>query len=190
MRRITSMCLLLALLLTGCGGVSKEDFSAVCAERDTLQKELREFEEQREQELAALQADLQYLQEQQAKSPDTVTVKVTGEFTATVRALIPDYVSDGETPRMALVTLFQSTPFTLFGVDTDRLETGETYVFEVEMNQCQDITREEYESGSLLTPEIILPMYHPYIRISGFRPAEEKDCGLDSVHLEYELYES
>ena len=168
MKRIGIACLLLALLLTGCGGVSKEDYDAVIRERDDLQEELEELKSQ---------------------AADTVEAKVKGSFTATVRALIPDYVGDGETPRMALVTLFQSTPFTLFGVDTDRLEAGETYVFEVEMNQCQDITREEYESGSLLTPEIILPMYHPYIRISGFRPAEESDCGLDSVHLEYELCE-
>ena len=98
MKQIGSLLLLLALLLSGCGGVSKEDFIAVCAERDALREELREFEEQREQELAALQADLQYLQEQQEKSPDTVTVKVTGEFTATVRALIPDYETDDETP--------------------------------------------------------------------------------------------
>ncbi|WP_300755494.1 hypothetical protein [uncultured Oscillibacter sp.] len=173
MRRIISALLLLALLLSGCGGVSKEEYDAVVQERDALLAE----------------AELQELQAQEA-SPNTVTVKVTGEFTATVRALIPDYVTDDETPRMAVVTLFQSTPFTLFGVDADRLEVGETYVFEVEMDRCQDITREEYESGSLLTPEIILPMYHPYIRISGFRLAEEKDCGLDSVHLEYELYES
>lgn len=173
MRRIISALLLLALLLSGCGGVSKEEYDAVVQERDALLAE----------------AELQELQAQEA-SPDTVTVKVKGEFTATVWELIPDYVTDYETPRMAVVTLFQSTPFTLFGVDADRLEVGETYVFEVEMDRCQDITREEYESGSLLTPEIILPMYHPYIRISGFRLAEEKDCGLDSVHLEYELYES
>ena len=175
MKRIASVYLLLALLLSGCGGVSKEDYDALVRERDALRAELQET-----------QTELQELRNE----PDTVTVKIKGSFTATVRSLIPDYVTDGETPRMAVVTLFQSTPFTLFGVDTDRLEAGETYVFEVEMNRCQDITREEYESGSLLTPEIILPMYHPYIRISGFRPAEESDCGLDSVHLEYELYES
>lgn len=175
MKQIGSLLLLLALLLSGCGGVSKEDYDTVVRERDALLGEA-EFRELQAQEAAP--------------STNTVSVKLKGSFTATVRALIPDYVTDDETPRMAVVTLFQSTPFTLFGVDADRLEVGETYVFEVEMDRCQDITREEYESGSLLTPEIILPMYHPYIRISGFRLAEEKDCGLDSVHLEYELYES
>ena len=165
MRRIGSALLLLALLLSGCGGVSREDYEAACTEREALREELEELK---------------------SRTPDMVEAKVKGSFTATVRALIPDYVSDYETPRMALVTLFQSAPFTLFGVDTERLEAGKTYVFEVEMDRCQNITREEYESGSLLTPEIIFPMYHPYIRISGCRPAEERDCGLESVHLMYE----
>ena len=87
MKRIASVCLLLALLLTGCG-VSKEDFGAVCAERDALREELREFQEQWEQELAALQADIQYLEEQLEKSSGTMTVTLKGSFTATVRALI------------------------------------------------------------------------------------------------------
>ena len=175
MRRITSACLLLALLLTGCGGVSKEDYDTVVRERDALRAELQET-----------QAELQELRDE----PDTVTVKVTGEFTATVRALIPDYETDYETPRMAVVTLFQSTPFTIYTMDlTQWLEEGETYVFEVEMSRYDIITRQEYESGTLLNPEVAFSMY-PSLYISDFRPAEEKDCGLDSVHLEYELYES
>lgn len=172
MKRIGIACLLLALLLTGCGGVSKEDYDAVVQERDVLLAE----------------AELQELQAQEA-APDTVSVKVKGDFTATVWALIPDYVTDYETPRMAVVSLFQSTPFTIYtGEFTEQLEVEETYVFEVEMNRFEDVSREEYESGSLLDPEVALSVYH--LRISGFRPAEEKDCGLDSVHLEYELYES
>ena len=172
MKRIASVWLLLALLLTGCGGVSKEDYEAVVRERDALLEE----------------AELRELQAQEA-SPDTVLVKLKGDFTATVRALIPDYVTDYETPRMAVVSLFQSTPFTIYtGEFTKQLEAGETYVFEVEMRSFEEISREEYESGSLLDPEVALDMYH--LHISGFRPAEEKDCGLDSVHLEYELYES
>ncbi len=174
MKRITSVLLLLALLLTGCGGVSKEDYDAVVQERDALLAE----------------AELQELQAQEA-APSTVSVKVKlkGDFTATVWALIPDYVTDYETPRMAVVSLFQSTPFTIYtGEFTEQLEVGETYVFEVEMRSFEEISREEYESGSLLDPEVALSVYH--LRVSGFRPAEEKDCGLDSVHLEYELYES
>jgi len=170
MRRIISALLLLALLLSGCGGVSKEEYDAVVRERDALREEL---------------------QKQQEKSPGTVTVKVTGEFTATVRSLIPDYETDDETPYMAVATLFQSTPFTIYtGELTKHLEEGETYVFEVEMSRYDIITRQEYESGTLLiNPEVAFSMY-PFLYISNFRPAEESDCGLDSVHLAYEACET
>ena len=173
MRRIISALLLLALLLSGCGGVSKEEYDAVVQERDALLAE----------------AELQELQAQEA-SPNTVTVKVKGEFTATVRELIPDYETDGETPRMAVATLFQSTPFTIYtGELTKHLEAGETYVFEVEMSRYDIITRQEYESGTLLNPEVAFSMY-PSLYISNFRPAEESDWGLDSVHLAYEACET
>lgn len=173
MRRIISALLLLALLLSGCGGVSKEEYAAMVQERDALLAE----------------AELQELQAQEA-SPNTVTVKVTGEFTATVRSLIPDYETDGETPRMAVATLFQSTPFTIYtGELTKHLEEGETYVFEVEMSRYDIITRQEYESGTLLNPEVAFSMY-PSLYISNFRPAEESDWGLDSVHLAYEACET
>ncbi len=169
MKQIGSLLLLLALLLSGCGGVSKEEYDAVVRERDALREEL---------------------QKQQEKSPGTVTVKVTGEFTATVRSLIPDYETDDETPRMAVVTLFQSTPFTIYtGELTKHLEAGETYVFEVEMSRYDIITRQEYESGTLLNPEVAFSMY-PSLYISNFRPAEESDWGLDSVHLAYEACET
>ena len=39
MRRIGIMLLLLILLLTGCGGVSKEDYDAAVRERDALRRE-------------------------------------------------------------------------------------------------------------------------------------------------------
>ncbi len=173
MRRIISALLLLALLLSGCGGVSKEEYDAMVQERDALLAE----------------AELQELQAQEA-SPDTVTVKVKGEFTATVRSLIPDYETDYETPRMAVVSLFQSLPFTIYtGELTKHLEEGETYVFEVEMSRYDIITRQEYESGTLLNPEVAFSVY-PSLYISNFRPAEESDWGLDSVHLAYEACET
>ena len=91
MRRIGIACLLL-LLLTGCGGVSKEDYDTVVRERDALETEMQ-----------AVQTELQELRDQ----TEMVAVRVTGTFTATVSDLIPDYVTDGETPRMAVVRLFQ-----------------------------------------------------------------------------------
>ena len=91
---------------------------------------------------------------------------------------------------MAVVTLFQSTPFTIWtGELTKHLEEGETYVFEVEMSRYDIITRQEYESGTLLNPKAAFSMY-PSLYISTFRPAEESDYGLDSVHLAYEACET
>lgn len=177
MERIACTVLLLVLLLTGCGGVSKEEYDAMVQERDALlaEAQLREL-----QAPEAVPEDI----------PDTVTVKVKGDFTATVRSLVPDYVTDYETPRMAVVTLFQSGPFTIDTMDlTQFLEEGETYVFEVGMSDYDIITGQEYESGTLLNPEVAFSMY-PSLYISNFRPAEEEDCGLDSVHLEYEASES
>ena len=166
MRQI-GIALLLMLLLSGCGGVSEKEYGAVVQERDTLQAELQET-----------QAELQELRDKTGN----VTVKIKGSFTATVRALIPDYVFDSETPQMAVVTLFQSTPFTIYsGSFTEQLEVGETYVFEIR-EETLEVSLEEYESG-FPDPEAML------FWISGFREAVESDFGLDSVHLEYELYE-
>lgn len=172
MRRIAIALLLLVLLLSGCGGVSKEDYDAVCTERDALRTELQET-----------QTELQELRD----TPDRMTVKIKGDFIATVRALIPDYETDYETPRVAVVTLFQSTPFTVYtGAFTGQLEVGETYVFEIK-EQAVEISLEEYEY-SFPDPEVVFPQYN--LCLSGFRLAEEGEGGLDSVHLEYEAYET
>ena len=178
MKRIASVCLLLALLLTGCG-VSKEDFGAVCAERDALREELREFQEQWEQELAALQADIQYLEEQLEKSSGTMTVTLKGSFTATVRALI----LEGEASPLAVVELFQSTPFIMCaGKFTEQLEVGETYVFEIETRENIEIPASEYASG--YPDPVDIAWYN--LQAADVRLAEEADCGLDSCHLVYE----
>ena len=65
--------LALLLALAGCGGVSREEYDRVCAERDALQARLEEAE--------------------------ALPVTVSGTFAARVRDLIPDYVLDSETPR-------------------------------------------------------------------------------------------
>ena len=57
------------------------------------------------------------------------------------------------------------------------------------LSGCGGVSKEEYESGTLLNPEVAFSMY-PSLYISNFRPAEESDCGLDSVHLAYEACET
>jgi len=156
---------LMIVFLAGCGSVSKEQYDEVCAERNALKLELEELRNSPEE-------------------PDMVRVKLKGTFTATVRTLSPDYVSDDTTPLMAVVTLFQSTPFTIYtGNFTEQLEAGETYVFEIE-EQVVEIPLSEYEIGCP-DPEVVIPQYN--LRLSGFRESVESDWGLDSVHLVYEL---
>jgi len=161
------MAALMIISLTGCGGVSKEQYNKICAERDALQAELQELKDSTPPE-----------------KTDTVRVKLSGTFTATVRAMIPDYATDDTTPLMAAVTLFQSTPFMIVTDNfTEQLEAGETYVFEIK-EQVVDIPLSEYERG-YPDPEVVFPKYN--LRLSGFRESVESDWGLDSVHLVYEL---
>ena len=164
MKQIGSLLLLLALLLSGCGGVSKEEYDAVVQERDALQKEFQEA-----------QAELQELRD----SSDTMTVTLKGSFTATVRALI----LEGEASPLAVVELFQSTPFIMCaGKFTEQLEEGETYVFEIETRENIEIPASEYASG--YPDPVDIAWYN--LQAADVRLAEEADCGLDSCHLVYE----
>lgn len=158
---------LLALCLAGCGGVPEDRYDEVCAERNALRAEL--------EEMKGRAAD---------GNGDTVTVTISGSFTATVRYLVPDYVYDDKTPHVALVTLFQSTPFALYvGGLAEQLEPGGTYVFEIKPAEGVEITAEEYERG-VPSPEEAIPRYG--LRVSGFREAEESDYGLEASHLVFE----
>ena len=162
-RRSTALvCLTLicACILTACGGVTQEQYDAVCAQRDELR--------------AALETLQRRMQEE-----ERVTVHIGGEFTATVRGLIPDYVLDDFTPSVAVVTLFQSEPFLLFCPSAEQLETGRSYVFTVKEKQVE-MTRAEYEEGSGFADEMI-SRYG--LSISGFRLAGESETGLDADHI-------
>ncbi len=157
----------MVLALSGCNdSVSKEQYDAVCAERDSLLSELQTLRDSVQTEIS-----------------DKMIVRISGEFTATVRHLIPDYVLSGTTPQVAVVTLFQCSPFIMYVGDlAERLEEGETYVFEIEPKDIE-ITVEQYEYGTPCADDAISKYG---LRISGFRAPEESEFGLDSCFLVFE----
>ena len=65
------------------------------------------------------------------KDATVQTLWLTGDFTATVQKILPDYVSDPFTPRVAVITFFQSDPI-LVHMEPEflqNLKEEETYTF-------------------------------------------------------------
>ncbi len=137
------------LVLTGCSStVPQKEYDAVCAEREDLKAKLEEM--QRVIEMNASEG---------------VSVSIKGSFVGTVRYLIPDYCMDDTTLSIAVVTPFQSCPFTIYvGELAKQLVEDQTYVFEIQEKEAE-IKRSEYQ-------------------------ATEEDWGINSSHhLEFELDE-
>ena len=108
---------------------------------------------------------------------------IRGEFTVGVRDVIPDYCFDGVTPCVALVTEFQSYPFTIFvGEEIGKqLEIGTQYVFSIEPIEVNYSLKElENMRLSSLVWEV------SGFKITGFRVANEDELGLDSLELTFE----
>lgn len=118
-------------------------------------------------------------QEGEKIMPDkNVIVKVSGDFTATVRELIPDYEYDGKTPKAAVVTLFQGNPFVIWmpGLNEElfnKLEAGETYTFIVEEQEAS-LLYGEFDAG-YVNPTALMDRR---IWVSDFRTPEEDEYGL------------
>lgn len=92
-------------------------------------------------------------------------VKVTGSFYAQVRELVPDYVLDGKTPRLALVTLFQSNAF-LVPLDSDLIEQlspGKIYEFQLEEKMLDGAAAKAYQAtrdAGLISIDTALNSFH------------------------------
>ena len=159
------------LVLTGCSStVPQKEYDAVCAEREDLKAKLEEM--QRVIEMNASEG---------------VSVSIKGSFVGTVRYLIPDYCMDDTTLSIAVVTPFQSCPFTIYvGELAKQLVKGQTYVFEIQEKEAE-IKRSEYQATEL-SLEKMIPYYE--LQIQSVRLATEEDWGINSSHhLEFELDE-
>ncbi len=112
------------------------------------------------------------------------SVMIEGQFTATVRAKMPDYVSDEETVQAAVLQLFQDIPFfiRLTPEICDQIEVGETYVFHIPE---QELTTEKTNlfDGSLLSPDAVI---RSYATIDSVRAPQENEYGLDTWNVTYQ----
>lgn len=123
-----------------------------------------------------------------AQSADKTEVEVSGSFTATVRALIPDYVMDSVTPRAAVVTLFQDEPFVLKLNETicSQLEEGETYTFLVPKQSVFLSDAELYDDGVVSSDALLLR----HISVRDFRVPTDDEYGLVCWRVNYTTEEN
>jgi len=171
---VLAVLVLVSLLLTSCGGVSIDNYNAVSKERDELLIQKANLE--------AEYLDILEERDQLLRRYETVPATISGQFTATVRATLPDYGVDGA-HRYAVVTLFQGAPFTIYlGSElTSQVEIGETYVFELE-EKTIELQRHQLETIPPW-PEAAIPMYE--LSISSICTPTEDELGMNCYQLEY-----
>ena len=118
-------------------------------------------------------------------SKENVQTKITGDFVVMVRDIIPDYCLDNITPTVAVVTLFQDGPFTIYVGEemASQLEKNELYKFTIEEQEIGMIDKESFDKD-YLDPKSVLPLYN--LKIKSIEKAPDEEAGLDSIHLIYE----
>lgn len=111
------------------------------------------------------------------------SVMIEGQFTATVRAKLPDYVSDEETVQAAVLQLFQDIPFfiRLTPEICDQIEAGEIYVFHVPEQELTTEKTNLFDDGTL-SPDAVI---RSYAVIDSVRKPQEDEYGLDTWNVSY-----
>ena len=120
-----------------------------------------------------------------AEDPDAYakrqTFTVSGNFTATVRKLIPDYVADTDTPRAAVVTLFQNGPFVI-QLDEQlctKLQEDKTFTFIIDEQEAE-LAQWEYTNGGFVNETALKEQR---IRITDVREATDDEYGMDGMRI-------
>lgn len=167
---LISMLLLICVFsFSACSsGVSQSEYDVVCAQRDVLQEEKE-----------ILLAQIEELSVVSKEQEDAKKVLISGNFTAIVRGLIPDYSLDETTLNVAIINLFQCGPFAVYVGEeiAAELEQGEIYVFELMETEVEKVT-------DATDPETVIPLYH--LRIKSVRLAEDDEWGMgDGTQIIY-----
>lgn len=113
------------------------------------------------------------------------TVMIQGSFTATVRALMPDYVTDGTTVNSAVLQLFQDGPFftRLTPEICAQLTVGETYTFLVKEQEINAPKTNLGDNNYLSSDQIRAR----WVEIDSVRAPQEDEIGLDCWNVTYSI---
>lgn len=183
MKKISALMLLLAIVvsLASCGNASESANNSPLPPDEALQSDynfLLAEKEALQAEYDAIRAERDTLLSKSEKKPVTIN----GSFTATVQLLIPDYVLDEVTPSVAVVTSFQSHPFTVYlGKDlASQVKAGESYKFEIEEKNVS-LTQEQIETAST-APEVVIPLYN----LKVISVVEVNENGVDTEGLVFD----
>ena len=205
-KRITASLLAAVLLCTGCAAqnsstVPEPDGTPAvtdAAETESAAETVPESTEAQESEddVSAVQTDAAASGEDaavpvtdppvQAETDEDspyASVMIEGQFTATVRAKLPDYVSDEETVQAAVLQLFQDIPFfiRLTPEICDQIEAGEIYVFHVPEQELTTEKTNLFDDGTL-SPDAVI---RSYAVIDSVRKPQEDEYGLDTWNVSY-----
>jgi len=201
MRKYAYKCIILIslLLLTGCNVISalssqEEDVDIpsisvidIEAENARLLQQI-EFEAQRielfraNQDLDFLRRDFDLLTQQHdrlqniVESLESSEAVIAGNFVATVRHLMPNYILDNQL-RVAVLTEFQNSPFML-EMDVDiiqQLTVGQTYFFEIEATPVGEVL------VSSLWQRTNIDQFNA--RVVSARPATSSETGINPRNI-------
>ena len=169
MKKLLSLCL--CLVLVGCSSntISQEEYDALVKKNEGLTEEV-----------IKLNKEIKDLNNQD----NSVDVKISGGFVATVRDKIPDYVLDDFTLNTVILQWFQGDMFVM-KIDEkmiSNLEIGKTYYFEIEE---VILDKESYgltvsETQKLLNGNI---SSYNFIKIKSYRNPIDNEGGLESYFV-------
>lgn len=164
-RNILLMLVIMSLSLCACGNQNDTEY---------------------EQSPTALSNEQLDTQVQSEVYPQEKSCTISGSFTVSVREVIPDYCLDDSTPNVAVVTEFQSYPFTMFVGEEigkkliEKQIECNIYVFTIEPIEV-NWSKEDVQNMNLSSI-----MWEFPIRITDCRLANENEYGLDSLCLTIE----
>lgn len=113
---------------------------------------------------------------------ELVNAQLEGDFTVTIRELLPDYVYDQTTLLCAVVTYFQDGPFIMYiGEEAANLEIGEQYTFTIESTPIGMVSKSDIgKEISYLDAQV----NYQRVNITSFRKATEDELGLGGRNIQ------